>query len=660
MTAVQIRALLIAGAASIALLWLLPPVGFVACLALLVIAPPWGRTLAERGLISILVILGLVAIAIPRASEVPVTTVSAHAGLSALTALAILARLVPRLNRSPLPAPTLIDGLVAGLVIGLGGWLIGAYLGQPPERILSGLFFTGWDNQGHFTPFANTIEVGATSWPTADSSIAWNQWYPSLHSTLWSLAQLASQASAEVGARVDLLWPYVGWTAASFALSMGALAWIAGDLTGRLAKAAGLTGAWVARLAPAVAVLGFTAFALLGSPQLLYNYGFTNFAMATATMALAAYLSARSWRSARTLGWFLIPLSALAINGMWTPLVLGLLPSAAIVAIALFRLRPVLAIGWALASGALVGGTVWIQSRAIVAVAPGTSGSFLEDLGAVGTGMSPFNLGLAMAGPLVAVLAAVQLVRVRSLPLAIAVGGPSVAMVPFVILAIWAADTADLSRLSSYYVLKALNALLLVNATLLAAGLAIVAGLAMQALAARGAGRPALGIAAACAGLLGLTLLGYPGAGGDQVAPGFAAAPGIQAGLARAASVDNDLVGDSIIRAQQAALAEPGTSTLMWDGGGTLVNLWLASLNRVLSSDDHRFYAGLPPFPYEDEAQRYVDFAVGLRPSLDLSILWFRGVSQERLQNLVRQHPDRITLVRVPMPSSALCLECSL
>jgi hypothetical protein len=105
MTAVQIRALLIAGAASIALLWLLPPVGFVACLALLVIAPPWGRTLAERGLISILVILGLVAIAIPRASEVPVTTVSAHAGLSAFTALAILARLVPRLNRSPLPAP---------------------------------------------------------------------------------------------------------------------------------------------------------------------------------------------------------------------------------------------------------------------------------------------------------------------------------------------------------------------------------------------------------------------------------------------------------------------------------------------------------------------------------------------------------------------------
>jgi len=660
MSAVQVRGLLIAGAVSIAALWVFPPVGFVACLVLLVLAPPWGRSLAERGLISVLVILGLVAIAFPRASDVPVTQTSAHIGLSVLTAVAVAARLVPSLNRTPLPRPTILDGLVAALVVVLGVWLMGAYVGEPPERILSGLFFTGWDNQGHFTPFANTIEVGATTWPTVDGSIAWNQWYPSLHSTLWSLAQLASQASATVASRVDLLWPYVGWTAISFAISMGALAWIAGDLTGRLARAAGLTGSLVTRWAPSIAVLAVACFALLGSPQLLFNYGFTNFAMATSTMALAAYLSARSWRSARTLGWFLIPLAALAINGMWTPLVLGLLPSAAVVAFAIFRVRPVLAFVWAIASGVLVGGTVWLQSRAIVAVAPGTSRSFMEDLGAVGTGMSPFNVGLALAGPLVAILTAVLLLRVRQLPLAAAVGGPSAAVVPFLMLAVSSADSADMSRLSSYYVLKTLNALLLVNATLLAAGLALVTCLAVDSMRTAGARRGAVTMIAASGALLALTTFGYPGAGGDQVAPGFTAAPGIQAGLARAGSVDNDLVGDSIVRAQQAALAEPGKSTLMWDGGGTLVNLWLASLNRVLSSDDQRFYAGLPPFPYEDEAQRYVDFAVGLRPTLDLAIMWFRGVSEERLQDLVRQHPERVTLVRVPMPSSALCLECSL
>ena len=93
---------------------------------------------------------------------------------------------------------------------------------------------------------------------------------------------------------------------------------------------------------------------------------------------------------------------------------------------------------------------------------------------------------------------------------------------------------------------------------------------------------------------------------------------------------------------------------------GTLVNLWLASLHGVLSSDDHTFYSGLPPFPYEEKALRYVDFALGLRPSLNLAVMWFRDVSGEQLNTLVRQHPDRVVLVRVPMRSSPLCQECSL
>ena len=38
----------IAAAIAIALLWLLPPIGFVACAVMLVIAPPWGRSLTER------------------------------------------------------------------------------------------------------------------------------------------------------------------------------------------------------------------------------------------------------------------------------------------------------------------------------------------------------------------------------------------------------------------------------------------------------------------------------------------------------------------------------------------------------------------------------------------------------------------------------------
>ena len=41
-------------AVSVVLLWILPPVGFVACCVLLVLLPPWGRTITERALIRFL------------------------------------------------------------------------------------------------------------------------------------------------------------------------------------------------------------------------------------------------------------------------------------------------------------------------------------------------------------------------------------------------------------------------------------------------------------------------------------------------------------------------------------------------------------------------------------------------------------------------------
>jgi hypothetical protein len=56
----------------------------------------------------------------------------------------------------------------------------------------------------------------------------------------------------------------------------------------------------------------------------------------------------------------------------------------------------------------------------------------------------------------------------------------------------------------------------------------------------------------------------------------------------------------------------------------------------------------------------YVDFALGLHPKFDVTLLWFRGVSGEQLAALKGQHPDRVTLVKVPMRSSGLCQECAL
>jgi hypothetical protein len=658
----------VVAACAIALLWVLPPVGFVACAVMLVIAPPWGKTLTERAVISLLIILGLIAIVFPRAGGTPITMMSSHIALAVLTACAVGLRFIGPFRGSTVPKPRLVDALIGLLAVGTAFWLMAAYLGRSATEIVSGLFFTGWDNHGHFTPFANTYEIGSTTWPTVDGSIAWNQWYPSLHSTVWSLAQLASQKGSELIDRPGLLWPYVQWTSISFALSLAALAWVASDLAARFSPLVKAKSPFIRSAAPVIAVLAFAAFALLGSPGGLFNAGFTNFMMAVAVVTVTAYLSARSWRSASTLGWLLIPLGALAVNGLWTPLVVGLVPSAVIVMIALFRVKKVLAPIWVVVSGILVLGTVYLQGKAIVSVDPGGSTSFIEDLGAIGAGMNPFNIGVAIAAPAIAVLIGIVLFRSGRGPLAIAVAGSSVMVAAFLLVTFSAADSGGISRLGSYYALKTLNALLLMNAPLLAAGAGIGGALVLAALkhrladakAAPARGKTNAVIVAVAVGILGVSMFGYVGATPEGFAQGFGSAPGVAAGAARAGSVNNSLVGDAIINARDAAVPYPGKSTLLWDGSSTLVNLWVASLGRVLSKSDQQFYGRLPPFPYGDEAISYVDFAVGLNPSLDLVVLWFRGVSGEQLAPLVRLHPDRITLVKVPMRSSPLCQECSL
>ena len=75
----RLTTILAAVAAVVAvLLWVLPPVGLVAALALLAIVPPWGRSLTERAVISGIVLLGVVAIVFPRAGATPVTSTTAR------------------------------------------------------------------------------------------------------------------------------------------------------------------------------------------------------------------------------------------------------------------------------------------------------------------------------------------------------------------------------------------------------------------------------------------------------------------------------------------------------------------------------------------------------------------------------------------------------
>ena len=532
-------------------------------------------------------------------------------------------------------------------------WMISAYRGAGPYGTVSGLFFTGWDNQGHFVPFANTYEVGKTAWPTLDGSVGWNQWYPSLHTTLYALITEASHA-AKLD-RIQLLGPYVQNMAVSFALCMGALAWISSDLTKRIAKAIRpevtetnhkSKYGMLAKVAPFAAIAAFALFALVGTPAELFNAGFTNFVMAVTIVAVVAYLGSRSLKSAARIGWLLVPLGSLAVIGLWTPLVLGIAPAGVVVLIALSKKKRWLGIVWAIATVALVGGTTYLQTKAIVNVSGKDAGGFTQDLGAVNSGMIEFNTLAALIAPIVAILVAIYLMKRKHVTTAIAAAGSTISVLPFLLIAIIGAVAAGKGWLESYYVLKTLYAILLFAAPLYAAIVAIGATALTLKFAKTTTSRAAAG--AVIAVVLAAAFIISSGN------------PGLQASHKRNESVQNSLVGEAIVNSAEAAKPYPEKMPLMWDGAGTLPNLWLASLSGVMSKEQQTFYLSLPPFPYEAAAQQYVFDFLASHPNQHLALMWFRDVSGQQLQKLQSQLPNQVTLVKVPMRSSLLCQECHL
>jgi hypothetical protein len=632
-----------------ALLWVLPPVGLVAAVALLAVVPPWGRSLTERAVISGVVLLGVVALVFPRAGATPVTSTTARLLLVGLLVGVLALRLVPRLREVAIPRPTLSDAIVGLLTVASAWWLMAAYVGRSAYELVSGLFFTGWDNQGHFTTFANTYVAQSTTWPTVDGSSAWNQWYPSLQTTVMALAEQAWRVVDTPLDRPGLLWPYVQWNAILFALSLAALAWVAGDLAARLG------GRERERWTRPLATAGFAAFALLGSPALLYNSGFTNFVIGVVVVVVAAYLGARSWRSARTLGWFIVPLAAVAVIGLWTPLALGLVPTGVVVAIALFRHRRWMGAAWLTVTILAAVGLGLTQLQAILGTDPEqTSADISKTFGSVEVGMSSFNAGMALAAPVIVVLLGILLLRNRKWPMAVAVAGPVLAAALITLAFVVITDSAGSSRLQSYYVLKPMNAMLLSVAPIVAALVAV--GIA-RVLTGVPTVTAALGVALAAAVVI--PLFGYAGALPVAGVEGLRAAPGVLAGAARADGVAKPLIGEVIIRARDAAEPYPEAATFLWDGAGTLPNLWVASLHGTLSRDQQTFYLSLPAETYDAKTLAYVDLTLNLHPQMRFAVLWFAPGSQDLLEGWAAGKP-RVTLVQVPMPANGACPECVL
>ncbi len=633
-------------AIAIALIFLVPVAGFIAAIVLLAIVPPWGRGRIERFIISSIVILALIAVIYPRASSMPIDSVTARLTLTGILLGTLALRLIPRLRYVPVSAPTLVEAMLLGLFIGTAGWILGSYVGRNDYEMLSGLYFSGWDNQGHFTAFANTYLEQSSSWTTVDGSEAWNQWYPSLHSTVWALSERVV-GSADLS-RIGLLWPFIIWSAVTFAMCMMFLAWIAGDLATRL------SGKKYAKQASVLAVFATGMFTLLGSPALFFNAGFTNFVLGVTVIATASYISARSMRSAANYGWFVIPAATVVVINLWTPIVIALIPAGVVVLVALWTLRPSRALLWV--AGTVILGVVLAYQQMQAIIRPGSTASELSsDIGAVATGMVPFNIALGIAAPVLASIVILMLWN-RSWPLAISIGAPAIMLAMVAIIFIPGTDASNVSRISSYYVLKSLSAALLVFAPI---AIALAAVITMRVVRETSKAKQ-LGVMA-IAGFISVCAYGYFGVTPTGMSAGFTFAPGVQAANARMAGIEDPLVGEAIIRGVITAEASPNFTPLLFDGAGTLVNLWVSSLTGVTSVNQRNFYEGLPPFPYDNTALDYVDFLLRIDSTLRVNVLSFRDVSGDLITPWARnQDPTRVMSTRVPMSSNTMCEECSL
>jgi hypothetical protein len=368
-------------------------------------------------------------------------------------------------------------------------------------------------------------------------------------------------------------------------------------------------------------------------------------------VVLVAYLSARSMRSARLLGWFLVPLGALVIIGLWTPLVLGIVPSGVVVAIALIRWRRVIGLLWLVGTAALGAVVAVTQTAAILGVEPGTSSAdFSKNLGAVSSGMVPFNLAVALASPVIVALVLVMLARTGRWMLGVAVVGPVLGACVLALYFCSSADAAGITRLHAYYVLKPLDGALIAVVTVVAALAGVTVAKVSSAMS-----RPSAVISVLLAGVVAVSLFGFVGSTPDGLGSGFSSAPAVQAGVERMRGIEDPLIGTSIVGAATAAEPYPQDVTMLFDGSGTLPNLWVSSLHGVMSKAQNAYYRDLPAFPYDAKTIAYMQLALRFQPTWTFATMWFRPSTGQMLAGI---NDPRIVPVQFSVGQNAYCPEC--
>ncbi|MEI6374439.1 MAG: hypothetical protein WCP26_11725 [Actinomycetes bacterium] len=551
---IAIASLIVAAVA----LWLLPPLGMVLATGLGVVLAPWGRRLGERVILSVLAASALVAALFVTMTATGWTL--PPLGWRALITVLLLAEIAALFTRRGAPVwPVVRSDDAVGLVAGTAFLLIyyGVYAFADTEHTLNGLL-AWWahgevphDHSSHLPMFHQVMAAQSWDFSALSPDLLFTV-YPMLHVSLWSVGEWAAGVDP-LTPGLDLVRPYVAWTALTAALAAAILTWSAG-LAAR-AFAGKRDDRSVVALAAVLAASATGLWCLLGSMGSMVDFAAGGYLAAAALAIGAVTVSVRSRAALRRIGWFTLPLAGLSVAYIYPTLAAGLVLPGVVVVLALARWRRRMVIAF-IALTVVCGALAWPALRAVTdSTTPGPWGTLTG-------GLPAFEYWPAVVMTAIVLITMTLRWRVPGRLVSIGMVGPLLAAAGMALMFGVESVRSGLEFGNSYYTNKMVYSLLLAVVPLASA---LAAGWAAQRMPAADSQRRTLAIV--MAGVVALiavaevsTLTIRPGVGGGKLS----LPSGIVALQARSDAITRDPVGGDVVVATVNAPTVDGFTTVTW------------------------------------------------------------------------------------------------
>lgn len=620
--------LVVAGAVVVLAIWLLPVVGVALAVTFLLALAPFGEYLQDR--VAVLFVLGFAVGALafgPLRAPVSLTSLQIiFAG--AVIALASFVLVRPKDVATVRCEPASLVVLVA--ITTLLALLLVPFIGAEPGQVLSGLF-AGWDHSSHFAFFAGSYAQETPNYLTDDGDLAFGVSYPAAHSWIWAAAA-PLLVGADPVASEDLIWPYVAFSAATTAVSLGVLVAVAADMARRLSEGS--------RVAASAAAMVLSVLFVAGTATQFQDHGHVNYLVAIVVGAATSWYSVRLAMSRRyPLALSLVVAGAVFLALTYPPTVAMVLLAGAWIVWDVTENRRwfrVVATAGALIAFAMLLLRWGLQLASLV--------DAVDDLVEATGGLPPLEVMPLVAAPVVALLLSRHAYTAEGTPLVIALIGGVVGLSGVSAIFMWRAYEGPIPVGSSYYTVKMLLGVMLL--ALILASVLISLWFVNYLKSHGGSGAPLTGpwLPVAWVGLVAIVAAstGYFGPRAEALPAGSPLSPGLTALQSRYSLVQTVGEGPLILQAS-VVLNRPGAQPILWDGGDLKNNHYLMTFRGAVGSDERALVAGFPT-PFSEVAVERLRAYLLSHPEHEVQIAYWTDASAALLRPLRTEFPDQVFL----------------